>query len=358
MKPGLIPCKPHMLKKLSVTVDNPKMVCVLVKLSPKIDFEQIQIAINPPPPMVVNQNSVMMLGIEAGKEWETEFYIHISKSEDALSLTVPVIISLITRQGIPRLIEKSFDVSPQLILRPCAPQKEARYKVTVTVAESATATATRDMLSLFPEFATDTINQQALGLQSIYSKDIITIVLGNNSKRYRIQSDSLSIIPLVTELLVQRIQKPLNPAHSSIKAADDVISINQSYFVDELMATIGAHSACRADLKLCDNEISSKSRQLRLFQRKLMLMLQQDPPHPAYNSAGKLLRSTHADLVELQDKLLAAVDRLRQSQLILGNHLQLIKLVIHHSKMPLQIKDNLFAVFVNPIVDWIDMVCE
>lgn len=350
-RPGLLPCKPHMMKKLSVALDNPKMVCVLVKLCPRVYFEQIQIALNPPPPLAANENSIMLHGIEAGKDIEQEFWIYVSKPQNPSTLSVPVIVSIISPKGIPRIIEKTVEITPELFLRACPPQKEAQFKVTVTV-----DSPTREILNLFPEFATDTINQQALGLQSIYSKDTVTIVCGKNSKRYRIQSDSLSSIPIVLELLLQRIQKPLNPTHSSINATAEGICISQSYFVDQLLATIATHSQCRADLKRWDKDIANKSRQMRLFQRKLMLMLQQDPPHPSYNSAGKLLRLTHADLTELQEQLLASVDGLRESQLLLGNHLGLVKQVIQHSKMPLAIKDNLNAVFVHPIVDWIEMV--
>lgn len=348
--------KPQMAKKLSL--DCPKMACVQVKLSPKVPFEQIQIAVNPPFPLAAHENSVMFMGADAGQDLEAEFWIYVSKSLDPPSLTVPVIISMISRQGVPRILEMSFVVSPELILKACTPQKEARYKLTLSV--DSAADVTRDFLSLLPEFATDTINQQALGLQSLHSsKDIITIVLGKkNSNRFRLLSDSLSMLPVVAELLIRRLLKPsnTNPAHSSIKALDG-ISVNQSYFVEELVASINGHADCRLDVKRCDKEIQEKSRQMRLFQRKLNTLIQQDPPHPAYNSAGKLLRLTHADFVELQERLLAAVDRLQEAQLILSNHMRLINLAINHcAKMPPQIKDNLSAVFVDPICDWIDMV--
>lgn len=345
---AIMPCKPYTMKKFTDLTKNHKMISVQVKMTPRVHLEQLGIAINPPYPLEVNENSTMFMGVEVGKELEAKFEIYVSRTDDPPSLTVPVIFSMITRPGVPRIIEKSVDLSPALILKACLPQKEGHFKLSID-------SPSTDILSLFPEFAKDTINQQALGLQSIYSNDTITVVLGKNSSRYRIQSDSLSIFPVVVELLIQRLQKS-SAAHSSITATAPGISINPSYYAEELVASIESHLEWRGEVKSSDKAIEKKSRQMRLFQRKLMLMLQQDPPHPAYNSAGKLLRLTHADLTELQGQLLAAVDRWRQSKLRLSNHLRLIKLVIHHSKMPLQIKDNLFAVFVNPINDWVETV--
>lgn len=343
-----------MTKNLINSNEEPQMVLVKFKLAPKIPFEQIQIAINPAAPMAVTENSIMFEKVEAATDLEWECGIYLTKAQSPASLTVPLIVSLVNRQGVSRILEKSFEVPPSLILRQCSPQKEAQYKVTVQGNSN-----TKEILDLFPEFATDTINQQALGLKSIYSGAIITIVLGKHSNRYRVHSDDLSAIPIVCELLVKRLEKPQNPnpSNSSITGSSpEGISINQSYFTKELVEEIERHSQCRKEVKTRDQDITKMSRQMRLFQRKLFLRLQQDPPHPSYNSAAKLLRLTHAELSDSQGELLKAVDKWRSSQVLLGNQLRLIKLIIHHSKMPQQIKDNLFASLICPINDWIEMV--
>lgn len=350
---------PNMLKNLPTEIaERVKMVSVQFKLTPRIPFDQIQIAINPPPPLVVNErNTIMFERVDAEECLEWEFWIYIAKPQDPQSLSVPVVLSLINRQGIPRIIEKSLDLPPQFLLTACAPQKEAKCKLTI----KGDSSANKEILDLFPEFAMDTINQQAIGLKSLVSGEICTIVLGKNSNRYRVHSDNPAIMPIILDLLIQRIcqkAKPTSLAQSSItEETPNRISINQTYFVEQLVATIQEHVDCRNTVKRWDKDIEKKSRQMRLFQRKLFLRLQQDPPHHSYNSAAKLLRLTHADLTALQEQLLGAVDRLRQSQLILGNHLRLINLlVIHHPKMPQQIKDNLVAAFICPINDWIEMV--
>lgn len=338
---------------INLTVE-PQMAVVKFKLTTKIPFEQIQIAINPATPMAVTENTVMFEKVEADEELEWECGIYLRNMQSPATLTVPVTVSMVNRQGVPRILEKSFEVLPTLILKQCSPQKEAQYKVTVQVNSN-----TKEISDLFPEFATDTINQHALGLKSIYSGAIITIVLGKHSNRYRVQSDDLSAIPIVCELLVKRLEKPLktNPSNSSIIAnSPEGISINQSYFMKELVEEIERHSQCRMEVKTRDQEIAKMSRQMRLFQRKLFLRLQQDPPHPSYKSAAKLLRLTHDKLTNAQAELMKAVDRWRTSQLLLGNQLRLIKLIIHHSKMPRIVKDNLFASLICPINDWIEMV--
>lgn len=324
------------------------MMQVHVKLTPKIHYEQIQVAVNPPIPLDMDTKTIMFLNIEIDKNVEAQFNIFLANDQIPLSVSVPVIITLINRQGIPRVIEKSVPVPPELMLVKCTPQKESRYKLTINAEVSGP-----DILTLLPEFATDTINQSALGLRLIHSTIMATIVVGKkNGNRYRIQSDCLSLIALVAELVISRLLLK----GPSIKTPD-CISIDQSYFAEELFTSVNAHLNCRIDVKKYDKAISDKSRQMRLFQRKLMLMLQHDPPHPSFTSAGKLLRLTHADLEALQAELLSAVDGFRRSQSMLGNHLRLIKLVIHHSKIPPPIKDIILAVFVIPINDWIETVC-
>ena len=345
--------QPEVERKISPG-NNDKLVRVLVKLNPKVSFEQLLVTINPPPPLATLDPCVMLTDVEAEKQLNVEFLIYSGKCDlDPPALTAPLLISMINRnERVPRVLEKTFNLPAQMLLQHCAPQKEGRYKLTVTLENSQ-----RDLQTLFPEFAQEIINQHALGLQSISTGSTATVVLGKKSfNRYLVQSDSMSLIPVVIELLTQRLLKPPNP-NSSQSSIKDTISINQSsFFADDLRATIELHASNRRAVKDCDKEIQIMSRQMRLFQRKLMLMLQQDPPHPSYNSAGKLLRLTHADLQSLQAKLLSAVDQLQRSQLILGNHLRFLELLINHSKIPPQIKDSLCAVFVNPITDWIDLV--
>lgn len=341
-----------MTKNLSSSVtDIPKMASVHVKLCPKVPFEQIQIAINPPPPLAVSESCVTLENIEADKELEYEVFIYLSLANDPQTLTVPIIISLVNRQGLPRVIERTVDLPPEMVWKQCTPKKDATYKLTIKG-----KTSTKDLLNMFPEFAMDSINQQALGLQSIYSGNIVTIVLGKNSNRYRVQSDKIESISMIVELLIKRMTKTHPQGLVPVIRTED-ISINQSYFIDQLIASIESHFEHRKSVKQVDAKIEKMSRQMRLFQRKLFLKIQQDPPHPTYHSAAKLLRLTHGQITDLQEQLLKTVDGLRESQLILGNHMQLIKTVILHSKtLPQQIKDNLQAALINPIRDWIEMV--
>lgn len=351
----LIPCKPQMTKHLTFGAENARMVGIKVTLSPKILFQQIQVAVNPPPPLVAQIPSVILSDVESGQQLDILFWIYMSKSRNPGSLTVPIVISMLNRQGVLRIIETTAALPAEFILNVCSPQKEAKYKLTISIEDS---TVVKDILKLFPEFAKDKINQTALGLRCLYTNDFTTVVQGSNSKRYRIQSNCLSILPLALELFLQRLkQRPINSGHLVIKPITDCVSITQPNFVGELCQAFSDHFNCRQAVKHCDQEMEKMSRQMRLFQGKLMLILKQDPtPTTMFNSAGKLLRWTHGELGELRETLMDAVDKLQESQLMLENHLRLINLVVLHSGLPHQIKENLAATIVSPVRDWIEMV--
>lgn len=324
----------------------PRTALIEIKLLPKVIFDQIQILIVVPYPLKAKESSFNIQNTEPGTELEFQSLIaNCLPAIDPVALEALVIISAINRQGIPRIIEKKITLPLDLVFEACQPQKDAKYKVTIT------SDSTKSLSALFPEFTLGT-NQQALGLNSMFSGSCVTIVLAKNTNRYRIQSDELSSVHLVLQSLVTQLEK--QNAHQSSSA--NPVLIHQHYFVDELLSEIERHTQQRKELKEADFAMEKLSLQMRLFQKKMTLKMQEDPPDPTFNSAAKLLRLTNNEINELEEVLKRAVLDLRLSQARLGNQLELARIVVRYSKTALQLKDLILATFMVPVVDWIEIV--
>ncbi|GMR55942.1 hypothetical protein PMAYCL1PPCAC_26137, partial [Pristionchus mayeri] len=127
-------------------------------------------------------------------------------------------------------LEASYPLS--LVAVPCAVQRQAKHKVTLDVDGP-----TRELIELFPDIATSPSQSTQLGLQILTTDVVVCILTAGKSNRYRIQSDSLDYLYMVTVKLMEALKSKNSDARinvnfavsSAVQAAEDYVEIETKY---------------------------------------------------------------------------------------------------------------------------------
>ena len=129
----------------------------------------------------------------------------------------------------PHCVQKTVQLPLSLVIKPCPPIKDADFKVEycycttlkerevyrsieVNIAELSlqvtlsTNKPAVSLLELFPEFVLDSSMTNAAGFQQ-HGGPTVTVLSSKTSQRYRLQSENLPAIWLVTEQVKKRLEQ-------------------------------------------------------------------------------------------------------------------------------------------------------
>ncbi len=106
-------------------------------------------------------------------------------------------------KGVPSVHTTLLSLPLKLVLRPCPPVKDADYKVTISTNKPAVS-----LLDLFPEFVLDANMANAAGFRCYAGNETpVTVLSSKTSQRYRLQSDNLPSLWLLTKEIEERLHK-------------------------------------------------------------------------------------------------------------------------------------------------------
>lgn len=195
-------------------IDNEikKMVRLSVAIKPMIAFEQVQITISVMPPLKSSIERFVFKEPLVDQTERLDTYIYMERSMDVPSLTVQIFFTCINKQSIVRVIERQISMPLELIFKLTHPQRDAKFKITLTVDQQNHQHLNKDFGSIFSEalFANENNSSaQAFGFKSMYTGNIVTVAIAKNSNRYRIQADQVETI---TPFLMHVLEKLVKPA--------------------------------------------------------------------------------------------------------------------------------------------------
>lgn len=152
-----------------------------ITLCASVRCELIQVECFCPAPLNASKtiHSIQHLNVQQSEQIEVLFYME--NNFDVCGLTITVIVSYITGQNIPRVIEKTVSLPLEMFFKLCAPQKAGDIKITISV-DQVNAPSLEQLF--MPDFQLDA-SQNVIAFQSIYTGQIVTIVAAKNSNRYR-----------------------------------------------------------------------------------------------------------------------------------------------------------------------------
>lgn len=201
--PNLVNCAfgTKLISTLDAENGPPKMCRVALSLKPATFIEQIQVCFNVRPPLKCSKSLHVISNVAPDTTERIEVWIYQEDMAPMATLKISAIVSFINKQSICRILEANCALPMELFYRKVQPQKDAAFKVTMNLDN---VIASGNILSLLPAiFVGD--NSQTVGLKSVSSDVMVTIVAAKNSNRIRVQSDSLAALSPVVEMLIDRI---------------------------------------------------------------------------------------------------------------------------------------------------------
>lgn len=167
---------------IGLASEDVKMVLVTVSLHARSNLEQVQVQFHVSPPLKCSRTICSFQNLSAESEEHVDTWIFVDSDLCPVSTNVSAITSFINKQSIPRVIEKQQHLPLPMFYRLNQPQKDAQIKFTISI-EKSVAPSIEQMFG--GDFALETGSHGVIGLRSIYSGRVVTIVTARNSNRYR-----------------------------------------------------------------------------------------------------------------------------------------------------------------------------
>lgn len=110
------------------------MCSVSIELFPNSPFLEVQIALFVHHPIKVEPNIHFINNLK-DKEKVT-FFVYQKEAKEVATLEMNIVISHITRMGVPRVLTKIATLPMKLIMMMCPVQHESLYKITLHINET------------------------------------------------------------------------------------------------------------------------------------------------------------------------------------------------------------------------------
>uniref|UniRef100_A0A182YKU5 PTHB1 N-terminal domain-containing protein n=1 Tax=Anopheles stephensi TaxID=30069 RepID=A0A182YKU5_ANOST len=304
-----------------------------VQVEPKL--EVLQLTVTTDQAIGCSKDAFLFRDVEARSTERFDVWVFPAEPTVPATRTVTVYCSYTNKQGITRVVQKEVLLPLKLFLKPCQPSKEAQHKLTLSVV---TAQQT-NLGQLFAEFASDGVSTSALGLQPAGGGDgrKVTIVAAKSTNRFRVQSDELGMIGIVLECLIGRLQgrEMIGPpsdgdAPARKESSKVLVTINGVPSIGGLLRSLQMHCELRKAVLKLETELESTTGQMRLFERRFVVKLQERSLR-ALDGILMLLKRNHSSVAKVCQQLKAMRQKMKLAQIDLAAILHLFHLCYTHS---------------------------
>nr|XP_025040936.1 protein PTHB1 isoform X2 [Pelodiscus sinensis] len=195
-------------------------------------------------------------------------------------------------EGIPRVAQCKFRLPLRLICFPAQPSKTANHKLTIDTNKPPVS-----LVNLFPDFADQSDEDQVnvLGFQ-LLTGSRITLLASKTSQRYRIQSEQLEDLWLITKELIFRLEEHFKKQNSK----DFTCIFSGSVPLQEYFELIDHHFELRMNAEKYEELLSERAIQFRAIERRLLIRFKDKTPAPLQH-LDTLLEGTYRQIIALAD---------------------------------------------------------
>ncbi|NXP77356.1 PTHB1 protein, partial [Ramphastos sulfuratus] len=174
--------------------------------------------------------------------------------------------------GIPRVAQCKFRLPLRLICSPAQPSKAASHKLTIDTNKPPIS-----FLTIFPDFVDPSDDDQAnvLGFQFLTGSKT-TLLASKTSQRYRIQSDHLEDLWLITKELTLRLEEHFRKQNCK----DFACSFSGSIPLQEYFELIDQHFELRLNAERFEELLAERAVQFRAIERRLLTRFKDKTPAP------------------------------------------------------------------------------
>ncbi|NWS70286.1 PTHB1 protein, partial [Crotophaga sulcirostris] len=194
--------------------------------------------------------------------------------------------------GIPKVAQCNFKLPLQLICSPAQPSKAANHKLTIDTNKPPVS-----FLTIFSDFVDPSEEDQAnvLGFQFLTGSKT-TLLASKTSQRYRIQSDQLEDLWLITKELTLRLEEHFKKQNCK----DFACTFSGSIPLQEYFELIDRHFELRLNAEKFQELLSERAVQFRAIERRLLTRFKDKTPAPLQH-LDTLLEGTFREVIALAD---------------------------------------------------------
>ncbi|NXL07820.1 PTHB1 protein, partial [Mesembrinibis cayennensis] len=202
------------------------------------------------------------------------------------------VVSYSTPTGIVKVAQCNFRLPLRLICFPAQPSKAANHKLTIDTNKPPIS-----FLTIFPDFVDPSEDDQAnvLGFQFLTGSKT-TLLASKTSQRYRIQSDQLEDLWLITKELMLRLEEHFKKQNCK----DFTCTFSGSIPLQEYFELIDRHFELRLNAEKFQELLSERAVQFRAIERRLLTRFKDKTPAPLQH-LDTLLEGTFREVIALAD---------------------------------------------------------
>ena len=175
------------------------MVLITVKLSTSAPLTRVRVSLLTVAPVHLSQDNLTVTSLMDTESLKV--YAYLYETSVVSSLEVKLAVTYLDNAGVPHSQSYSINLPLSLVIKPCPPIKDADFKVTLSTNKPAVS-----LLEIFPEFVLDSSMSNAAGFQ-IYGGPSITVLSSKTSQRYRLQSENLPALWIITNQIERRLKQ-------------------------------------------------------------------------------------------------------------------------------------------------------
>ena len=271
--------------------DGLPMARIKVVLNTTTPLSKVRITLDMDPPLALTQNTFIVNSLSDKETLWAQAYLQGSAVPHTLDVSVNAVYS--SSQGYPQVQHQQLRLPLQLVLKSCPPIKDAEYKVTLSTNKPAVS-----LLDLFPEFNLDATMANAAGFQ-YYGGPYVTLLSSKTSQRYRLQSDDLPALWIITKELEERLQRHHQGQQGSAALQ---CTYSSSLPIHEYFTEIESHFYKRTKRSQLSAQLAQRATQFRSIERRLLARFKDKTPSPLTN-LDTLLDGTYRQIMLVVDAL-------------------------------------------------------
>ncbi|XP_064911224.1 protein PTHB1 isoform X3 [Columba livia] len=195
-------------------------------------------------------------------------------------------------EGVLNVAQCNFRLPLRLVCFPAQPSKAANHKLTIDTNKPPIS-----FLTIFPDFVDPSGDDQAnaLGFQFLTGSKT-TLLASKTSQRYRIQSDHLEDLWLITKELILRLEEHFKKQNCK----DFACTFSGSIPLQEYFELIDQHFELRLNAEKFQELLSERAVQFRAIERRLLTRFKDKTPAPLQH-LDTLLEGTFREVIALAD---------------------------------------------------------
>ncbi|XP_007439416.1 protein PTHB1, partial [Python bivittatus] len=284
------------LDSVSQAVDSEIKAEVIPSVMIKIKVDstlatRTKLTVGVPSPLALTQNS-FILELESSVSKTVVLSAFLKGNYLPADLKGSVLASYNTPTGAPRVAQCKFRLPLRLVCSPAQPSKTASQKLTID-----TNKPTVSLITLFPDFADQSDEDQinVLGFQ-LLAGSRVTLLASKTSQRYRIQSEQLEDIWLITKELTLRLEQHFGRQNCK----DFVCTFSGPIPLQDYFDIIDHHFELRLNAAKYEQLLAERAIQFRAIERRLLARFKDKTPAPLQH-LDTLLEGTYRQVIALAD---------------------------------------------------------